>query len=183
MNFAESKDLPRSRKIRYYPIMIVDNKKNWYKDSISNCAEALKLIKSREGFVNYKYKCPAGKMTIGWGHQLLPTDTFLWNTDTITMKQGDSILNEDFILRMNYVRKHLGNDYPLNKTIALTGYCFTNGTTAFLLNICPLVKNNRLTERIYLSYCYYHDKTGKLIKSNLLYKTRVWEWNLFSNKD
>jgi GH24 family phage-related lysozyme (muramidase) len=183
INFVESKDLPKSSKIRYSTIVIVDNKKNVYEDSILNCAEALKLIKSREGFVNHKYECPAGKTTIGWGHQLLPTDTFLWNTDTISVAQGDSILKSDFIFRMNYVRNYLGHDYSLNKTIALTGYCFTNGTTAFLLNIYPLVKDDRLSERIYLSYCYYHDKTGNLVKSRLLRKTRVWEWNLFTKED
>lgn len=170
-----------AKRIKHFTSTKVQSNKICRKDSIAYCMEAIKLIKSREGFINHKYKCPAGKMTICYGHQLLPKDSILKKYDTYTIEQGDSILNEDFISRMLKVRKLLGDSVPVNKVIALTGYCFTNGEYAFQTKIYPLIKKGILTKSIYLSYHHYRSYlTGKTVHSELLLKTRKWEWDLYS---
>ena len=50
--------------------------------------EAKEMIKAHEGLRIRVYKCPAGKLTIGYGHNL--------EDNTITLATAEFILEEDF---------------------------------------------------------------------------------------
>jgi lysozyme len=62
------------------------------------------LIKRHEGYSSYPYKCPAGKNTIGWGHNLdagiLPRDIeiYLGNHGLITPDMAERLLDIDIKL-------------------------------------------------------------------------------------
>ena len=54
--------------------------------------KGLELYKRLEGgFRPYPYRCSAGKLTIGWGHVILPHENFT----EITLDEGLRILKED----------------------------------------------------------------------------------------
>lgn len=62
--------------------------------------EGLKLIKTCEGFEPIPYKCPAGKITIGYGHVLKESDYY---EKPITKEQGDKLLKKDLKLIELYI--------------------------------------------------------------------------------
>lgn len=59
------------------------------------------LIKKHEGYSNVPYKCPAGKNTIGWGHNFdanpLPKDIqgYLFANGFILPEHAERLLTED----------------------------------------------------------------------------------------
>lgn len=59
------------------------------------------LIKKHEGFSNVPYKCPAGKQTIGWGHNIdahpLPKDIegYLFAKGYILPEHAERLLSAD----------------------------------------------------------------------------------------
>lgn len=150
-------------------------------DSLNYCNEAIERIKIRESFCKKWYRCPAGYLTIGYGHALKTTDTTLAKLDSISIEQADSILYRDFTGLMHILRKDLGYEMPVTKIIAMTCFCFSTGIGYYNKNLSEYVETNTLTDSVHLNFCKYKSaKTGKYIRSELLYKARQWEWDLYS---
>ena len=58
--------------------------------------KGINLIKKFERFVNYPYTCPAGKLTIGYGHVIdLKYIDLIKAISPITKEKADQFLNED----------------------------------------------------------------------------------------
>ena len=58
--------------------------------------KGISLIKKFEGFKNYPYTCPAGKLTIGYGHVIdLKYIDLIKAISPITEEKADQFLNED----------------------------------------------------------------------------------------
>jgi lysozyme len=55
--------------------------------------KGLAIIKSSEGCKLDRYRCSAGKWTIGWGHKITFGEPF--DTNTITQEQADWLLEKD----------------------------------------------------------------------------------------
>ena len=70
----------------------------------------LEFIKKYEGFQSKPYICPAGKLTIGYGHVISPHEQF--NT-TITEKDADRILGNDLKVTETTIEK--GVKVPLTQ--------------------------------------------------------------------
>ena len=62
--------------------------------------KGIDLIKEFEGLSLQPYKCPAGKLTVGYGHVLKPTDT----PQEITKEIAETLLNHDIIKFEAYLK-------------------------------------------------------------------------------
>jgi lysozyme len=89
-------------------------------------AAAVELIKRYEGLRLESYRCPAGYLTIGWGHRdnVLPAMH-------ITREMADYYLNRDLRELANLLRPLI--DVPLtpNQWAALLSFAFNVGVGAF----------------------------------------------------
>lgn len=105
--------------------------------------EAFELIKEREGFRDTPYYCSANKLTIGYGHVILPDDTILGVTifrnsnggvktakGKINKGTGDNLLKKDITRFEKEVEKLLTHKTTLNQFSALVSFAFNVGTNA-----------------------------------------------------
>lgn len=75
-----------------------------------------------EGFRSKPYLCPAGKLTIGFGH----TDG-VKKTDRVTLQQAQDLLYEDVMYIMFQLNKSFNGSFPEPKLLALTDFVFNLG--------------------------------------------------------
>ncbi len=115
---------------------------------------ALEFNKQCEGFVPYRYRCPAGYLTIGYGHMILPGDTMTW----LTEHQADSLLRLDINQRIYFIQKYHPN-IEYNKQLALAWFIFGYGERDL-----AIVSND--IEKV-LKYKHYREN-GVVKKSDLL---------------
>ena len=96
---------------------------------------ALALLKEFEqgpdgGFAAKPYRCPAGYLTIGWGHRIRTSDQF---QPPISLAEAESLLRKDL---RNYAITPglLGANIPLTQSMidALACFMFNVGVGAFL---------------------------------------------------
>lgn len=150
--------------------IIEEIKKEENKTEIYNLV--LTEIKRAESLQLKVYSCPAGYPTIGYGHALLPGETFT----EITEAQADSLLIVDFEKRLNYVPKEMA----WNKRLAIAKFIFNLGIGYY--------NNSKLKKRIVagkpiddliVKYCHYQ-KDGKYVKSNWLLQQRKFELKVYN---
>jgi len=66
--------------------------------------KGINLIKKFEGFKSYPYTCPAGKLTVGYGHVIDEKDTILAKaTSPISEEKAEEILKQDVSIAENVV--------------------------------------------------------------------------------
>lgn len=70
--------------------------------------KGINLIKKFEGFKNYPYTCPAGKLTVGYGHVLDVKDAILAKaTSPISEEKAEEILKQDVSIAENVVNSSI----------------------------------------------------------------------------
>jgi GH24 family phage-related lysozyme (muramidase) len=123
-----------------------------------------------EDFSSTVYKCPAGFNTIGFGHQVKPTDKI---PNKIDFKTGYIILESDFNGCIAYARE-LGyeKDTPKQLAVAHAIYCLGIGTVG---NISDF-KND------IMKYVYYHKPNGAMVQSEQIKSARIFEKNMFEKE-
>ncbi len=95
---------------------------------------AVELIKKFEGFSSEPYVCPAGKLTIGYGHVIKPhIDTVLFGdirnlTEGIDEWQGEIILKADLVNAENAVNRQITSALTENQFGALVSFVFNLGS-------------------------------------------------------
>lgn len=87
----------------------------------------LDLIKKHEGWRPNVYPDAAGHPTIGWGHKLLPGETF----KTITEAQGEALLRQDMARIEKEIRPAITRDLSDNQRAAVVSFAFNVGANAF----------------------------------------------------
>ena len=91
-------------------------------------SELLQQIKEHEGLKLFPYKCPAGKLTIGYGHNL--------QDNGLTKTACEFILYDDIDEAKRNLRSIFGGEFfenlPKNKKIALIDMMFNLGMVKFL---------------------------------------------------
>jgi len=92
-------------------------------------SKAIDLIKEFESFSAKVYICPAGKLTIGYGHVITTADQELKNK-ILTQKDAEELLKEDLKYFVDYINK-VCNRYQVNlnqnQFDALCSFCFNLG--------------------------------------------------------
>lgn len=90
-------------------------------------AEGLDFIKAFEDFSAKPYLCPAGVLTIGYGHAILPHEHFT----EITEPEAIELLKTDCTKFVSAIHKLVKVDLNRNQFDALTSFIFNIGIGAF----------------------------------------------------
>lgn len=156
-------------------------KENIPKQTVECKTEEEKLLdslicftKKVEGLELHRYNCPAGYITIGYGHVLKENEHFT----VIDSLQADSLLREDIKHRFNYIKSITGNTLKYNKVLALSHFIF-NVKIKHFFNLVPLINNSYHLPELLKYNKFYKDSV--LIESSNLTKQRefeYWMWNL-----
>jgi lysozyme len=88
----------------------------------------LDLIKQHEAFRAEPYLCPARKLTIGYGHVILPGEKFT----SITSQQAEELLCKDVALTEICINKYVKAPLTQNQFDALASFIFNIGRRNFL---------------------------------------------------
>ena len=136
----------------------------------------IEAIKQFEGFRSQAYRCPAGVLTIGYGHTKGVKIGM-----RITERDAEKLLREDLKEFENYVRK-LNVAQTQGQFDALVDFCFNLGTKALEgSTLLKLIKQraDEIRIRFQLTRWVY---SGKKILPGLI-KRREWEADRFFDKD
>ena len=131
----------------------------------------LKIVKNFEGLRLQSYKCPAGVITIGYGHTGSYKGKPLTLGMTITKEEAEELLKQDLVKYENYV-DDLHRDFNENEYSALVSFCYNCGP-ASLKSLCK----NRTNEQIGNALLLYNKAGGKVLAG--LTKRRKAERDLF----
>lgn len=131
----------------------------------------LRLLKNFEGVRLQAYKCPAGVVTIGYGHTGTLNGKPLTMGTTITQAEAEVLLKQDLVKYENYVNS-LKRDFNENQFSALTSFVYNCGLGS-LQSLCRNRSNNQIAEALLL-----YNKAGGRVLAGLT-KRRKAERELF----
>lgn len=137
----------------------------------------INIIKFYEGWSATPYICPAGYLTIGWGHMILKNEKFT----SITKEEGTQILINDLRTAENAVARLIKVPITLNQYSALTSFTFNLGG--------GVLQNSTLRSK--LNRKEYDDAGAQLLRFVFaggkklpgLIKRRQDEYNLYMRKN
>jgi len=128
-------------------------------------------IKRAEGLELKVYLCPAGHPTIGYGHALLPGETFT----EITQEQADSLLIIDFEKRLDKLPKEM----DWNKRLAIAKFIFNLGIGYYNKSkLKQRILEDKPIDDLIVKYCHYK-KNGMYVKSDWLLEQRKFELMIY----
>jgi lysozyme len=105
----------------------------------------LNLIKKFEGFSDKEYICPAGKITIGYGHVILPNENF---QQPMTRLEAENLLKKDLISREKSLNILLKVPINQNQFDALISLIYNIGVENFKQSTLLNFLNNKLFDKI-----------------------------------
>jgi len=144
--------------------------------------QGLDLLKKLEGFKSKPYKCSAGKLTIGYGHVILPHEKFT----EVTIDEANTLLKKDVAIYEKLINR-LFSGLKQNQYDALVLFCFnTGGGQEFLKsNVVKYIKL-RLYDQAIVYWKQWIKvqcpKTKGLVPSQGLQNRREKEISLFLEK-
>lgn len=149
--------------------------------------DATALIAHFESFSARPYKCPAGLLTIGYGHVILENEPYAELNMTITKSIALDILKEDISIRAEAMKKYISPTTTRGQFESIVSLAFNAGiskvSTSNFLNQHN-AGNYRKAEGILLTWCKYRDpKTRELSVSNGLLRRRLAERELYRGGD
>jgi lysozyme len=97
------------------------------------------LIKEFESFEPHPYVCPAGKLTIGYGHVIKPDEQF----DDLTEQEASSLLAKDLTPREEAVHRQVHVKLSQPQFDALVSFVYNVGEGAFAMSTLLHKLNNR----------------------------------------
>jgi len=151
----------------------------------SSWAYCLWYLKAREGFMKEMYSCPAGKKTIGYGHNV-SAHRDVDEDAIISYSQASSILKDDFIAQYNVIKAEFPDMAPY-KLRAVTCLAMNTGLTKIkyvrgkskkgLSDFWKKLKSGQVPN--FETYCKYRTPEGKVMKSKHLINARRFERIMF----
>lgn len=133
-------------------------------------------IKACEGMRLHAYRCPAGVLTIGYGHT-----KGVREGQVITVAQADSLLDED----LKPIRRYLNTKFAgltQGQFDALTDFIFNLGVTSFEgSTLCKKIRANRLDPTIKDEFGRWTYAGKKQLDG--LVRRRKWEATVWEQKD
>jgi lysozyme len=112
--------------------------------------QGIELIKSLEGFRSEPYVCAGGYLTIGYGHKLLPSDSY----KIVSPEKAQQILENDLRRIERLVLKYINVGINDDQFAALVSFTFNVGAAAL----------QRSTLRQKINYGYYEDGAKEFLK-------------------
>ena len=147
-----------------------------------------------EGFRSLPYYCPAGCLTIGFGHRITDNERQRLSTSKLTFKQAYDLLLEDFQKVFNFLSKQhfILEEHEL---FAFADLCFNVGCTtlsqrpiwklfveySFALDRNHHIEADRLRKVIAERFTHYihYKRNGKVYTSDNLIARRRFDSRLF----
>ncbi len=142
--------------------------------------EAIQFIKDHEGFAGGKaYFDAAGIKTIGYGHRIKEGEVF---PERITQKQAENILRKDFDKAVWYAGRE--SDTKGYKKIVVAHFIYAKGIGNFLRSTFKKrVDAEEPVDEELKKWCYYRGKDGVPVRSEYIYKIRLWEIEMYNRDD
>ena len=112
--------------------------------------KGIELIKQFEGFKAQPYVCSGGYLTIGYGHKLLPSDSY----KIIDLEKAQGILENDLRRIERSVIKYIDAEINDDQFAALVSFTFNLGPAAL----------QRSTLRQKINYGHYEDASKEFLK-------------------
>ncbi len=141
--------------------------------------EAIEFIKKHEGFAGGKaYYDAAGIKTIGYGHVIKPGEVF---PERITKKQAEDILKKDFDKAIKAAERQ--TNVKGYKKIVVAHFIYAKGIGNFMKSTFrKKVLNNEPVDEELKRWCYYRNTKGIPVRSEYLYKIRLWEIEMYNRE-
>jgi len=141
--------------------------------------EAIEFIKSHEGFAGGKaYYDAAGIKTIGYGHRIKKGEVF---PERITQKEAENILRKDFDKAVWYAERE--SHVKGYKRIVVAHFIYAKGIGNFLRSTFKKkVASNEPVDEELKKWCYYRGTDGNMVRSEYIYKIRLWEIEMYNRE-
>ena len=141
--------------------------------------EAVEYIKNHEGFAGGKaYYDAAGIKTIGYGHRIKVGEVF---PERITQKEAENILRKDFDKAVWYAEKD--TDVKGYKKIVVAHFIYAKGIGNFRKsNFKKKVLADLPVDEELKKWCYYRSPNGGMVRSEYIYKIRLWEIEMYNRE-
>ena len=133
------------------------------------------LIKKYEGCRLTAYRCPAGILTIGYGH----TGSDVHIGQKITQEQADKLFNTDVLIHCNNVEKLVKVPLTQNQFDALVSFEYNIGYGQFSKSTMLSLLNRKLYKEASLQFARWTRGGGKILPG--LVKRRAEETQLFNS--
>lgn len=150
-----------------------------YNDKYESIVE---YIKFHEGFCRVPYKCPAGYPTIGYGHLIQKGEVFT----SMTEDEAEILLRNDLNKAINLAKK-LSPELNRMQQLAVGHFIYSLGCGTYIKsNLKKMIDEDYPIELIgneFVKYCNYVTPSGNTVRSELAYKMRVEEYNMFYKGD
>ncbi len=141
--------------------------------------EAIEFIKDHEGFAGGKaYYDAAGIKTIGYGHVIKKGEHF---PERITQKQAENLLRKDFDKAVRAAERE--TDVKGYKKIVVAHFIYAKGIGNFLKSTFrkKVLKDEPVDEEL-KKWCYYRNSKGVPVRSEYIYKIRLWEIEMYNRE-
>jgi GH24 family phage-related lysozyme (muramidase) len=141
--------------------------------------EAIKFIKKTEGFAGGAiYADVCGINTIGYGHVVMPTDTF---KGPISEQIADLLVRQDFEKAIRAVETE--TNLIGYKKIAMAHFIFTRGVGNFSKSDLKkkIINNEDIRDEL-TKWCFYRSIKGELVRSEHAYNIRLWELDMYNRE-
>lgn len=142
----------------------------------------LALLKKLEGFRSRAYADSAGKMTIGYGHVIIPGDGVA-KGDVLEEVQASGLLKRDVQKAEDCVNNAVSVEINQNQFDALVIFTFNVGNGAFQNSSLRQLLNKKLFKEAsdqFPLWCKVHTKQGAFIELAGLKNRRLAEQKLFN---
>ncbi len=137
----------------------------------------LDLIKHYEGFRATPYHCPAGKLTVGYGHLIKLSEHF----DKITEAEGEALLRNDVSEAESAVSRLVKAPLTQNQFDALVSFVYNIGTNRFARSTLCFLLNQEMYFAAAQEFQKWAWGGGKKLPG--LVKRRAAEKQLFLTKE
>lgn len=134
------------------------------------------LIKRYESFRPQAYRCPAGKLTIGYGTTIYPDGTPVKKGDMITEKKAEEYLNDYIEKNIKPIFKRIPYVLTDNQERALESLIYNIGAGSFLRSKLFVAIKEKNYEQIFKNWDWIK-AAGVVMKG--LAKRRAEELYLF----
>lgn len=121
----------------------------------------LKLIIGYESLQLKPYVCPAGKLTVGYGHVILPGENF---DGGINVEQAQELLRKDVGESEEYVNRLAKVELPQLAFDALVSFTFNVGGGALASSTLLRVLNLRDYRAAALEFCKWNRAGGQRLQ-------------------
>lgn len=138
--------------------------------SMQTNAQGVELIKKAEGFSSKPYICPAGKLTVGYGHT--------GNVNgPVTKEQAEALLKKDLRIAEEAIKQSVKVPLNPNQFSALVSFVYNVGVQNFKNSTLLRILNRGRYEEAALQFDRWVHANGTVLEG--LKKRRAAEKQLF----